>query len=129
MADRISIIVTSGEREKLQMAAMVAAVGSVSGMAVTVFLSMNALVHFRKGAGDPPPSEGDFGRRLDEKNAPGFKTLFEQAVELGDAKVHPCSMALDILGVGEQDLEAFLGPPLGLTRFLDEARHGQVYTF
>ncbi len=43
MADRISIIVTSGTREKLQMAAMVASVAAVSGAAVTVFLSMNAL--------------------------------------------------------------------------------------
>ncbi|MGE0626842.1 MAG: DsrE/DsrF/DrsH-like family protein [Hyphomicrobiaceae bacterium] len=129
MSERISIIVTSGTREKLQMAAMVASVGAVSGSQVTVFLSMNALAVFKKGASAPIPTEGDFGRVLVEKKAPEFKMLFESAVELGDAKVHPCSMAIDVLGLKEGDLEDFVAEPLGLTKFLEDAAGGQVYTF
>jgi peroxiredoxin family protein len=129
MSERISIIVTSGSREKLQMAAMVASVGAVSGAAVTVFLSMNALAFFRKGAADPAPSEGEFGKLLEAKKAPDFKMLFEQAVELGDASIRPCSMAVDVSGLKQADLESWVGEPLGLTKFLDDARDGQIYTF
>ncbi|MCL4767542.1 MAG: DsrE/DsrF/DrsH-like family protein [Hyphomicrobiaceae bacterium] len=108
---------------------MVAAVGAVSGMAVSVFLSMNALTYFRKGASSAAPSEGAFGVLLEEKGAPDFKQLFQQAVELGEAELHPCSMAIDLLDLGPGDLESYLGEPLGLTKFLDESRGAQVYTF
>ena len=129
MSDSISIIVTSGHREKLQMAAMVASVGAVSGAKVTVFLSMNALDHFRKGGPGEAPNEGAFGTLLRDKKAPEFKTLFEQAVELGNADVRPCSMAMDVSGLQPSDLESYIGEPLGLTKFLDDARGSQIYTF
>jgi peroxiredoxin family protein len=129
MANRISIVVLSGERERLQMAGMMASVGAVSGDDVTVFVSMNALRHFRKGAAEPAPYEGAFGKLLDDKKAPGFKQLFQSAAELGDAKIRPCSMAVDVLGVTTQDLEPWVGEPMGLTKFLSEAHGGQVWSF
>ena len=129
MANKISIVVVSGARERLQMAGMMASVGAVSGDEVTVFLSMNALQHFRKGASEPAPPEGAFGKLLDEKRAPGFKQLFQSAAELGDAKIRPCSMAVDVLGVAQQDLEPWLGEPMGLTKFLSDAHGGQVWSF
>lgn len=129
MSGKISIVVVSGVRERLHMASMIAAVGAVSGDAVTVFLSMNALCHFRRGAADAAPTEGEFGPLLAAKGAPGFKQLFQQAVELGEAKVHPCSMALDVLALGPNDLEPWLAPPLGLTKFLADAHGGQVWSF
>lgn len=128
MASKISVVVVSGSLERLQMAAMVASVGAVSGSEVTVFLSMNALAHFKRGAG-PAPAEGAFGRLLVEKKAPGFRQLFQNAAELGDAKIHPCSMAVDVLGVREGELEPWLGEPLGLTRFLADAEGAQTWTF
>lgn len=126
---KIGIIVVSGTRERLQMAAMVASVGAVSGNEVSVFLSMNALAPFVRGAAARVPSEGEFGALLETKGAPAFRTLFQQAVELGDAKIHPCSMAMDVLGLEPSALEPYFGEPLGLTKFLDDARDAQVWTF
>jgi peroxiredoxin family protein len=128
MANKISIVVVSGSLERLQMAAMVASVGAVSGNEVSVFLSMNALAHFKRGAA-APAAEGAFGRLLVEKKAPGFKKLFESAAQLGDAKIHPCSMAIDVMGVKEDELEPWLGEPLGLTKFLADAEGAQTWTF
>jgi len=125
---RISIVVVSGTLERLQMAAMMASVGAVSGNAVTVFLSMNALQHFRREA-PAPAAEGPFGKLLTEKKAPGFRHLFRSAAELGDAKIHPCSMAVDVLGLQSGDLEPWLAEPLGLTRFLADAQGGQSWSF
>lgn len=126
---KISVLVTSGSHERLQMAAMVASVGAVSGNEVSVLLSMNALQYFLKGGPDKPPAEGAFGETMAQKNVPSFKSLFENAVELGDAKIHPCSMAMDVLGADPDDVEPWLQEPLGLTKFLSEATDGQVWSF
>jgi peroxiredoxin family protein len=129
MGNRVSIVVVSGSLERLQMAGMVASVSAVSGQEVVVFLSMNALAPFRRGAPSQAPAEGEFGRLLATKRTPPFKQLFESAVNLGDAKIHPCSMALDVLGCASADLEPYLGEPMGLTKFLDVAADSQVWTF
>ena len=127
-SSKISIVVVSGSLERLQMAAMMASVGAVSGNDVTVFLSMNALQHFRQGASAPAP-EGAFGKLLVEKKAPGFKQLFAQASELGEAKIHPCSMAMDVLAIKPGELEHWIREPLGLTKFLSDAQNAQVWSF
>ncbi len=131
MADsnKICIIVVSGALERLQMAAMVASVGAVSGNEVSVLLSMNALPHFVKGDAPQAAAEGPFGTLMSGKKVPPFRTLFQNAVELGDAKVHPCSMAMDVMGVERTALESFLAEPMGLTKFLHDARDAQVWSF
>ena len=126
---KISIIVVSGTHERLQMAAMLASVGAVSGNDVSVFLSMNALPYFAKGNDTSAPAEGPFGTLMADKNVPAFRTLFLQAVELGGAKVFPCSMAMDVMGVEREALESYLSEPLGLTKFLHDARNAQVWSF
>ena len=128
-AAKIGVVVVSGSLERLQMAAMIASVGAVSGNEVTVFLSMNALQHFKRGEGAPPAAEGAFGKLLVQKKAPGFKQLFQSAAELGDAKIHPCSMAMDLLDLEPAALESYISEPLGLTKFLNDCRDGQVWSF
>lgn len=126
---KLSIVVVSAARERLYMAAMVAAVGAVSGTQVNVFLSMNALQFFVKGTASTPEPEGAFGRLMAEKNMPDFKTLFEQAVTLGSARISPCSMAMDVMDLQQDALESYLGESMGLTKFLDEAGDGQLLSF
>ncbi len=128
-SSKICVVVTADSLERLQMAAMVASVGAVSGQEVMVFVSMNALSYFIKGRVSKPQHEGKMGKLMASKNVPQFKTLFEQAVELGDAKIYPCSMAMDVLGVEQKDLEDYLEEATGLTKFLHEGQDGQVWTF
>lgn len=128
MANKIHIICVSGTREKLQMAAMIASVAAASGDQVAVFFSMNALLYFIRGRTEQPPSEGEFGGLM-EKGVPPFKQLFNYAAELGDAALLPCSMAVDLLKLGEGDLEPGFGPPTGLTRFLSDSEGAQLLTF
>lgn len=126
---KLSIIVVSGSAERLQMAAMTASVAAVSGSEVRVLLSMNALPLFVKGNDQAAPAEGPFGATMAGKKVPPFRTLFEQAVDLGDAKVHPCSMAMDVLGVDAGVLLPWLVEPQGLTKFLHDGRDGQILSF
>lgn len=128
-SNKICVVVVSGSLERLQMAAMVASVGAVSGHEVVVFLSMNALPYFIKGNTSKAQREGEMGKLMAGKKVPEFKTLFEQAVELGDAKIFPCSMAMDVLGIEQDGLESYLQNATGLTKFLHDAQDGQVWTF
>ncbi|MEW8505705.1 MAG: DsrE/DsrF/DrsH-like family protein [Candidatus Thiodiazotropha sp.] len=130
MSQSYHIVCLSGTREKLQMAAMFASVAAATGDQVTVFFSMNALPFFIKDTSQVPPVEGYFGELMEkEAGVPPFKQLFKSAAELGDAKLLPCSMALDLLRLNEDALEPELGPPTGLTRFLNDAEGGQLLTF
>src|SRR5512139_1221124 len=129
MSQKINIICVTGTREKLQMAAMFASVAAATGDEVSVFLSMNALSYFVKGHIGDAPVEGEMGTLMAQKGVPPFKQLFQQAVELGDAQLLPCSMALDLLKITHEDLDPGLGPATGLTRFLSDAEGGQMLTF
>ncbi len=129
MSRQLHIVCVSGTREKLQMAAMIASVAAACGDAVTVFFSMNALTYFIKGDDTDAPVEGEFGTLMENKGVPPFRQLFKQAAELGDAKLLPCSMAIDLLKIAEDDLDPDFGPPTGLTRFLSDSEGGQLLTF
>jgi len=129
VSQRINIVCVSGTREKLQMAAMIASVAAVVGDDVSVFFSMNALPYFVKGRAADAPAEGELGALMAQANVPPFKQLFRQAAELGEAKLLPCSMAMDVMKITEDDLEPGLGPPTGLTRFLSDAEGGQLLAF
>jgi peroxiredoxin family protein len=126
---KVSILLLGASLERLQMAAMVASVGAVSGTQIKVLVSMNALSFFLKANTSAPAPEGDFGRAMAGKKIPAFKQLLQNAVELGDAKIHPCSMAVDVLGTRPEELESFLAAPMGLTRFLMDSADGQLLTF
>ena len=126
---KISIVCVTGTREKLQMAAMFASVAAATGDDVSVFLSMNALPYFVKGHPDDAPIEGEMGALMGQKGVPPFKQLFQQAVELGGASILPCSMAMDLMKVSKEDMDAEVGQPTGLTRFISDAEGGQVLTF
>jgi peroxiredoxin family protein len=129
MAQKLNIVCVTGTREKLQMAAMFASVAAATGDEVSVFLSMNALPYFIKGRSEQAPVEGELGELMGQKGVPPFKQLFQQAAELGDAKLLPCSMALDLMKITKDDLDETVGPPTGLTRFLSDAEGGQMLTF
>jgi peroxiredoxin family protein len=129
MSRKIHIVCVSGTREKLQMAAMIASVAAASGDEVSVFFSMNAMQYFVKGSSAEPPSEGEFGALLLTKGVPPFRQLFQMAAELGSATLLPCSMALDLLKITQDDLDPALGPATGLTRFLSDAEGAQMLTF
>jgi peroxiredoxin family protein len=129
MPQKINIVCVSGTHEKLQMAAMIASVAAATGEEVSVFFSMNALPPFIKDHATEPTADGLVGSLLKQNGVPPFKQLFAQAVELGDAKLLPCSMAMDLLKITEESLPEDFGPPTGLTRFLSDAEGGQVFTF
>ena len=130
MSNKLSIVCVSGTLEKLQMASMVASVAAASGDDVTVFFSMNALQYFTNDNAElAAPEEGEFGRLIETEGVPAFRKLFEQAADLGDAKLLACSMALDLMKITPDDLTLKFGPATGLTAFLSDAEDGRLLSF
>ena len=129
MENKLSLLCVSGTRERIQMAAMVAATAAATGTQVLVFLSMDAVGYFVQGNDRKPPAEGNIGQLMAEKNVPPFRHLFEQAKDLGGARLYACSMALEVLGIAESSLESYMDGTMGLTSFLSEASDGQIVVF
>ena len=124
------ILLCSGEHEKIQMAAMTASVAAVSERVVHVFISMNAMYVFKNGvSADERYQGGAFSQVLKEMKAPDAMMLFEQGRMLGEMTMHACSMAMDVLGWEESDLEKGLfDGAMGLTKFLSDAENGELIT-
>lgn len=131
MAPPLYVLLCSGEHEKIQMAAMTASVGAVSERRVEVFVSMNAILAFKRaGTSAERLTGGVMSRALTDKGAPDPVQLLSQAKDLGELRVHACSMALDVLGLELDELqEGVFDGALGLTRFLSDAEAGQLLSF
>ncbi len=128
MADPLYIVLCSGEHEKIQMCAMLASVAAVSERGVHVFVSMNAALVFRKDLTEEERYQGGpFSSIMRTKNVPDAITLFEQGKMLGDMTMHICSMAMDVAGLGMNDLvDDLFDGELGLTAFLADAEQGEL---
>jgi len=122
------LLLCSGEHEKIQMAAMIASVAAVSERPVQLFVSMNAVLSFKKAAsGDERYQGGTFSKLMRDKKAPDAIGLFGQGKALGDLSIYACSMALDVSGLEMEDLvEELFDGPLGLTKFLSDAESGDL---
>ncbi len=125
------ILLCSEDHEKIQMAAMIAAVAAVSERPVGVLVSMGAIYAFAKGIDDDKRYKGGaFSELIRAKNAPDAIELFGQGKELGEMTIHACSMAIDLLGWKEDDLvDDLFDGVAGLTKFLSDAESGQLVTF
>ena len=125
------ILLCSADRDKLQMASMLASVAAVSERPVHVFVSMGAIKAFDKTLeGNARYADGPFTAELVDKNAPDPVELFGQGKMLGDEMtMHACSMVLDVLGWEEDRLtEDLFDGQMGLTKFLSDAESGQFIT-
>ncbi|PHS78411.1 MAG: hypothetical protein COB59_07280 [Rhodospirillaceae bacterium] len=124
------ILLCSEQHEKIQMAAMMAAVAAVSERKVYVFVSMGAIIPFGKTTDLADRYKGGvFSDLLIEKKAPDAIELFKQGKRLGDLTLNPCSMVMDILAWDDGDLiDDLFDEPLGLTKFLSDAETGQFIT-
>ena len=126
-ANRLCLLLTSGELERVQLAAMLASVASVSGTEVDLFVSMNAVLFFKKGTTPQEvPVGGALGKLICTRNVPAFADLFRQGKALGSLRVYACAMVMDLLGWHKEDLEDFFDDVIGLSAFLGKAEGAQL---
>lgn len=125
---KISLILSSDNHEKVQLAGMISSVAAVTGIEVLVFVSMGAVKKFKKGISDDERfSGGNFSKILREKKVPPYIDLFRQGKEFGGVRMFVCPMALEVLGWTKDDMEDNLFDEIaGMTKFLIEADGSQM---
>jgi peroxiredoxin family protein len=123
----LSIALFSGTDDKLSAAALLAAGAAALGRKVDILLQYWALDAFR--AGEPAkehglaPEAGWEGaqamRRLQEEGGgQHWSAVLAQAKQLGEVRVHACSLSMDMLGLTTDDLDPMVDDVEGVTAFM-----------
>ncbi len=127
---KLAIIIASEEYEKSHVASMIASVAAVSGVEVSMFITMNAVFNYlRKNVEKKNFTGGKLYDKIKEKKAAMFYEMLEQAKMLGGIKVYVCSMVMDILEIGKDDLIDIVDDNLGLAAFLGIMEGAETITF
>ena len=134
MDEPLNLILFSGTDDKLQAAAVLSAGAAALGRPVNVFLQYWALDAFRADrigqSHGLAPEAGEEGRRqVDALTAAGQQSwaeTFRQAKDLGGIDIEACSLSMDLLGIGPDDLDPLVDGVEGVTAFHINAGNGPV---
>ena len=134
MDEPINLVLFSGTDDRLQAAAVLAAGAAALGKPVNIFLQYWALDAFRASRigrdHGLAPEAGPEGREAVEAlrtagQASWAETL-RQAKELGGVDIQACSLSMDLLRIGEADLDPLVDGVEGVTAFYLNAGEGQL---
>ncbi|HEX9696104.1 MAG TPA: DsrE/DsrF/DrsH-like family protein [Actinomycetota bacterium] len=131
----LSMVLFSGTDDKLT-AASVLAVGAASlDRPVRIFLQYWALDAFRAdriekdhGAAPEAGREGaELLHRFAERGGQHWSETLRQIKEIGDVRITACSLSMDILGIGRDDLDPLVDGIEGIAGFTGEATGQLVF--
>ena len=134
MDEPLNLILFSGTDDKLQAAAVLTAGAAALGRTVNVFLQYWALEAFRADRihndHGLAPEAGSAGRRqVDALAAAGQQSwaeTFRQAKDLGGVDIEACSLSMDLLHIGPDELDPLVDGVEGVTAFHLNAGNGPV---
>lgn len=154
--NKLSMVVFSGDMDKVMAALIIATGAAASGMDVTMFFTfwgfkaiekegaftgkglfgrMLGLMN-RGGIDTIGPSRFNFGgmgrwmmkKMIKSKNAASLHELRDLAIELG-VKMMPCQMTMDVMEINKNNLIPAITAPVGAAAFIDEAVHSKATLF
>ena len=134
MDQPLNLVLFSGTDDKLQAAAVLTAGAAALGKPVNVFLQYWALDAFRRDRigrdHGLAPEAGDEGRGhvddLRRAGQVGWVEVLRQAKDLGEVDIQACSLSMDLLGIGERDLDPLVDGVEGITAFYLNAGEGHL---
>ena len=138
MAEKISIVVHSGDMDKIYSALIIGNGALAMGMEASLFFTFWGLMRLRKGGLEKGPlskmnmlglGKWMIKRRMKKTNVASLERLFKDFRELG-GKVIACDMTMEIMGVKPEDLREDLITECGAVgTFIQEARESKVSLF
>ena len=154
--NKLSMVVFSGDMDKVMAAFIIATSAAASGMDVTMFFTFWGLKAIQKdssltgtglfgrmlglmnrgGIETIGPSRFNFGgmgrwmmkTMMKSKNVASLRELRDTALELG-VKIMPCQMSMDVLEVGVDKMIPAATAPVGAATFVEEAVHSKATLF
>ena len=152
---KCSIIVFSGDMDKVFAAFIIATTAAAMGMETTMFFTFWGLKAIQK---DNPTGKGLFGKMLSVMNRGGIDRLgpskfnfggmgrwmfkkmmadqnvatlpemLQMAIDL-DVKLLACLMSMDVMEISRNDLIDEVSDVVGAATFIAEAQHSQIQLF
>lgn len=154
--NKLSMVVFSGEMDKVMAAYIIATGAAASGMEVTMFFTFWGLKAIQKpgaltgkglfgrmlgmmnrgGLDAIGPSRFNMGgmgrwmfkKMMKDKGVTSLPELYEMAVDLG-VKMMPCQMSMDVMEYDPKNFQSNITGPVGVATFLEEARESKVTLF
>ncbi len=138
MADKATIIVQSGDYDKLYSALIVANGALAMGMEASMFFTFWGLQRLKKGQLESGPlSKMHFlglgkwmvRRRMRKANVVSLERLLEDYAELG-GKLMACDMTMEIMGIKREDLrDDLISDYCAVGSYIKEARESSITLF
>lgn len=138
MADKITIIVHSGDYDKVYSALIIANGALAMGMEASLYFTFWGLERLKKGGLEKGPlskmhmlglGKWMIKKRMKKANVVSLERLLNDFKELG-GKLLACDMTMDIMGVKKEDLrEDLISDYCAVGTYIKEARESGVTLF
>jgi len=138
MAEKATIVVQSGDFDKLYSALIIANGALAMGMEASMFFTFWGLQRLKKGQLDKGPlskmhmlglGKWMVKRRMQKANAVSLDRMLEDYVELG-GKLMACDMTMEIMGIKKEDLrDDLITDYCAVGSYIQEARESTITLF
>jgi peroxiredoxin family protein len=136
--ERATIILHSGDMDKVYSALIIGNGALAMGMEVTIYATFWGLERLKKGGLEKGPLSKMhmFGlgkwmikRRMKRSNVASLRRMFDDFKELG-GKVIACDMTMDIMGISAEDLhEEWIDECGAVGTYIRDARNSKITLF
>jgi len=138
MADKATVIVHSGDMDKIYSALIIANGALAMGMEVSLFFTFWGLQRLKKGGLDKGPlsrmnmlglGKWMVGRKMRKAGVASLEKLLQDFKELG-GKILACDMTMEIMGIKKEDLRNdLISDYCAVGTYVIEARESSVTLF
>ena len=138
MADKATIIVHSGDMDKIYSALIIANGALAIGMEASLYFTFWGLQRLKKGRLEKGPlskmnmlglGKWMIKRKMKKAGVASLEKLLQDFTELG-GKILACDMTMEIMGVKKEDLrEELISDYCGVGTYINEAKESKVTLF
>mgnify|MGYP001067711979 CR=1 FL=1 len=138
MANKATIVVHSGDMDKVYSALIIANGALAMGMDVSLYFTFWGLQRLKKGGLEKGPlskmnmlglGKWMVKRRMKQAGVASLEKLFQDFKELG-GKIIACDMTMDIMGIKKEDLREDLISDYGAVgTYINEAKESTITLF
>lgn len=138
MADRVTIVLHSGDMDKIYSALIIANGALAMGMEASIYFTFWGLQRLQKGGLEKGPlskmhllglGKWMIKRRMEKANVASLEKLMADFKELG-GKIIACEMTMEIMGISQGDLrEDFIDDYGAVGTYIQEARESAITLF
>jgi len=138
MADKATIVVHSGDMDKVYSALIIANGALAMGMEASLFFTFWGLERLKKGGLEKGPlsrmhmlglGKWMIRRKMKKTGVTSLEKLLTDFTELG-GRLLACDMTMDIMGIGNEDLrDDLISDYCGVGTYISEARESAITLF